>query len=298
MQRTLLLVCQLLISLLAADPGWSQSVASAGLPGKATRPPGIAITLPLHLYRGYLVVVEGSIGSLHKRNLLVDTGANPSVLDQRIAHELALVERAATVNLSNQRLQTKSAVLPSLQLGPIHVESVPVLAQDLSFLEKAMGCRVDALIGLDILGKTSFRIDYRSNQILFGPIEDARFSVPFESGPPFVTVRMELQNRDVHLLIDTGGPGLTLFRGALHDLNGLENLGSNTGINLGGQFQRKRVRVSKIALGQEKLNPQTVFIVDDQPDSGRDFDGLLGPRALQFREIGFDFEHQRWVWQW
>lgn len=45
------------------------------------------------LHRGYLVIVEGSIGNLGKLNFLVDTGAYPSVVDQKIAHVLGLAEQ-------------------------------------------------------------------------------------------------------------------------------------------------------------------------------------------------------------
>jgi hypothetical protein len=293
MQKTLLLFGWLLILVLAASPGWSQSLAH----DPEAMPPVVPVRVPLRLYRGYLIVVEGSIGSFQKLNLLLDTGANPSVVDQRIAHDLHLEENTATVSLSNQRLRAKSVVLPSLQLGPIRVESFRVLTQDLSFLKKALGCKVDALVGMDVLRKTSFSIDYGSKQILFGPIQDVRVSVPFESEATFITIRMTLQNRPVRLLIDTGDPAVMLFQSLLHDSKGLEDCGTDTGTNLAGQFQRKRVRVSDIALGKEKLNPQIVFIVNDERDSGRDFDGVLGPRGLQFREIAFDFERQQFSWK-
>jgi hypothetical protein len=41
---------------------------------------------------GYLVIVEGSIGNLGKLNFVVDSGAYPSVVDQKIAHGLGLAE--------------------------------------------------------------------------------------------------------------------------------------------------------------------------------------------------------------
>ena len=298
MQKTLLVVGLLLILALESGLGWSQSADPNGAAGRDnTEPPGVRFSLPLRLYRGYLIVVDGSIGNLQKLNFLVDTGAYPTVVDQRISHGLALVEKAATAGLSTQRLQTKSTVLPSLRVGPIRVESLGVLTQDLSFLEKALGCRVDALVGMDVLAKTSFSIDYQSRQVLFGPIQDERFSVPFESGLQFMIVKMILQNRQVRLLIDTGDPAVMLFQSLLHDSKGLQDSGNETGTNLAGQFQRKRVRVAEVGLGKEKLGPQTVFIVNDAKDTGRDFDGVLGPRGLQFREIAFDFEHQRFSWK-
>ena len=37
--------------------------------------------VPFKLYRGYVIVVRGSIGNLKNLNFLIDTGAVPSVLD-------------------------------------------------------------------------------------------------------------------------------------------------------------------------------------------------------------------------
>src|ERR1700740_3133431 len=99
----------------------------------------VTIKLPIRVYRGYLVIVEGSIGDGHKLNFLVDTGASPSVVDQKIARNLKLTEQPERVNLWNKTVHARQVVLPSLSLGPVRVESIPVLAQDLSFLHKALG---------------------------------------------------------------------------------------------------------------------------------------------------------------
>ena len=138
---------------------------------------------PLRLYRGYLVIVKGSIGPLRNLNFLIDTGAYPSVVDEKVAHILGLEQQVANLSLSNQSLLAKLVVLPSLGLGPTRIEPLPVLTQDLSFLEKVLGDKVDAIVGMDVLAKTSFSIDYKKKQVLFGPIENARFSVPFATAP-------------------------------------------------------------------------------------------------------------------
>jgi aspartyl protease len=73
----------------------------------------VPIKVPIRLYWGYVVIVEGSIGNLHKLNFQVDTGVYPSVLDQKIAQKLGLQTKAARVNLSKRSVETQLVVLPS-----------------------------------------------------------------------------------------------------------------------------------------------------------------------------------------
>ena len=46
--------------------------------------------LPFKIYGQQLIVVQGSIGPLEKRNLIVDTGAYPTVIDAAVAQKLSL----------------------------------------------------------------------------------------------------------------------------------------------------------------------------------------------------------------
>src|SRR5260370_5628835 len=198
------------------DPAAQETPSLAHAPAK----------ISFRLSWGYVVVVEGSIGHVQKLNLLVETGAYRSMIDQKMAHNLGLAEQRGRVNLSNKSVQTGLAVLPSLLLGPIHVESLSVLTQDLSFFQKVLGYKVDAIIGLDVLRKISFSINYRTKEMLFGPIERLTFSAPFETDTPIVTSRMETQHRPLHVVIDTVGSDLMLFQIRVHASTDVGNLGS------------------------------------------------------------------------
>jgi predicted aspartyl protease len=254
------------------------------------------VKLPIRLHWGYLVVVEGSIGN-QRLNFLIDTGAYPSVVDRKIAHDFGLAEQPSRVNLSNKSIQTQRVVLPSLLLGPIRADSLPVLTEDLSFLQKAVGYRVDAIVGLDVLRKCSFAIDYRAKEMLFGPVESLPFSAPFETGPPIVTVRMGFQNRQLRLAIDTGGPDLMLFQSRLADSTGFQEFGTEKVADVSGAFQRRKVRIPGVFLGNEEIGEQIAFVVDDRKDDGDNFDGVLGVRGPQFWKVAFDFEHRRFYWE-
>lgn len=295
MNRPLFSSCLLLILILSdLSVGWSRPT-DPDVP-KTQSPAMGHVKLPIHLSWGYLVVVEGSIAN-QRVNLLIDTGAYPSVVDQKIAHDLGLAEQPSRANLSNKSIHTRLVVLPSLVLGPIHAESFPVLTEDLSFLHKAVGSRVDAIVGLDVLRKSNFAIDYKAKEMLFGPVESLAFSAPFETDPPIVTVRMGFQTRQLRLAIDTGGPDLMLFQSRLPDSTRFQELGTEKVSDVSGAFQRRKVRIPGVFLGNEKIGEQIAFVVDDRKDDGDNFDGVLGVRGPQFWKIAFDFEHRRFSWE-
>jgi Aspartyl protease len=259
--------------------------------------PNPAIELPVQLYRDYLVVVEGSIGNLEKLTFIIDTGAYPSMVDQRIATALGLREIDGKVGLVNQNVQTKLATLPVVAVGPARVENVPVLVQDLSSLEKTLGRRIDAVVGLDVLGKTSFSINYRTKRLRFGPVDRTRSTVSFETDPSLITVEVRLDGRTVRLLVDTGASALMLFQSRIGNLVSPAAGRLAKATNVGGDFQRQAVLIPEMRLGKENLGPQRGFLVADQIDYGRDFDGVLSMRGLHLEEIGFDFKNHQFSWK-
>jgi predicted aspartyl protease len=251
------------------------------------------------LYEKYLIVVQGSLGPLKKKNLLVDTGTNPSIVDQSIAKQLQLASLTGaleTMPVITGNVRARSSVLPAIDFGPIHREDIRVVIEDLSPFTKMVGTRIDALIGLDVLGHGSFRIDYSRKEIVFGPLEVAGTTVRFASGPPFVTVPMTIDNRPLKILIDTGTSGLLLFARQLAGWQGgLARVGIASTTGLGGPTYLPVAQVTESRMGDYDVGVREVYL-SNRPECCS-FDGLMGITAARMKQIGFDFEHGLFTWQ-
>ena len=89
------------------------------------------VWLPFKVYRGYVLVVEGSIGGVPHRKLLIDTAAYPSVIDQDLARKLHLSSTSDELRVVGQNLKSEAAVVPLVQVGPVEARNLSVQVQDL-----------------------------------------------------------------------------------------------------------------------------------------------------------------------
>jgi hypothetical protein len=284
-------------ALTLAASGYSQNRADPRREHKYEAIP-VHCEIPFRTYRDYVVVVQGSLGGNLRRNLIIDTGTDPSVIDSRLAQELHMAGAVGRLAVHDQVVDAQQAVLPSVQIGTLRAESLPVLIRDLGFLQNDLGIRIDAVIGLDVLSLSNFSINYTTKRIVFGVTPVSGSSVPFQSAPPWLTVRMEVDGVSIHLLLDTAASGIILFQSRIRNrLPELISLGERMSSSMGGDFRLQRVILARTKFGETDFGQESAFVVEDQEDESREFDGLLGPSALGLKQIAFDFQRRTFSWE-
>jgi predicted aspartyl protease len=252
------------------------------------RNPGV----PFELFQQHLVVTKGSIGSLSKLNLLIDTGTIPSVIDARVARRLNLQTAASLLVAFGQQVPIESAVVEGFQIGSLRTGAVPAMVGDLSYLS---GVRIDAIVGLDVLARASLAIDYESQMLTIGLGPRDELGAPMEVRWPFVTVQMTIAGAQVRLLVDTGSADLVLFKTRLPAaLDRAPWRGDKTVQYASGAARLVRLELRHASLGAHVWDTLPAWSLDRALDNyPASIDGVLGVRALGCRRVSFDFEGQR-----
>jgi predicted aspartyl protease len=243
---------------------------------------------------GEYVVVRGSIGGRQRLRFLVDTGSTRTVVDRRLASRLGLplVFYREEVFALSRRVGAQQTVVPYLEFGPVRVESLPVLVMDL----RPAG--LDVILGLDILRRSSFEIDYRARLIRFKALSETRSSLAFQSQIPLLCVEVTVAGRPMRLAVDTGADRLTLFMERLPLVASRpRSLGAAELVGLGGSTRGDEVELERVQLGGTLFATYHGALVNGAGRSYEGFDGLLGGLSHAVRRVGFDFEHGRLQWE-
>jgi predicted aspartyl protease len=249
--------------------------------------------IPFKLYQNHWVLAVGSLGGSEQRNLMIDTGTNPTLVDDSTAGELGLVRDSRSLGSTSVvygSVPTYHSILPTLDLGPIHREAMPVAVTDLSWLREQIGIQVDAVIGLDVMAQLNFQIDYQSRRISFGAIRIARSAVPMEQADRLLTVQATLNGEPAKLIVDTGGSSLILFAQRLPQ-SSWRTLGATVKLsNMAGNAELEKVQLKELRIGETNLSDSIALV--GKTAMCCNFQGILGISARKFKRIGFDFRRQ------
>lgn len=281
---TIVIVATLCIAFVLAGPSKSWAKRSSQLQ-----------ELSFSLYSNHFVVATGSLGDLDKRNVLIDTGTNLTMIDGATAEELRLrrTETAASqISVVEGVVECYEALLGKLDFGPVHLQSVPVAVTNLSWVRQQTGIRVDAVIGLDVLRQANFQIDYESRKITFGSSRPPRSTVPVAEVGRYLVVDAQLDRRPLKLLLDTGSASLVLFADHLPESLAAASLSSTATISdLAGPLTLKKLNFKEVKLGRTNIGAAIAVLAKAESDCP--FQGILGISATRFKRVSFDMEKRR-----
>ena len=262
------------------------------LVGSSAASGGEATVVKFQLLGRHLVIVRGGIGQLEELRFLIDTGAMPTMVDRKIAKKLSVPAQEMEFVAFGKAARVATAVLPEIRIGNLKFKPVTAGIADLSF---ARG--VDAIIGIDVLSRHSFSINYNERQLTFGPVSPGGAAVRLDTTPPFLAVQIKISGQPFRLWVDTGSGRLVLFQNRIHNrLPVLPVCGELLITHLAGTSKLNRVLLPSVEVGDSALGRLEGFISDASVSSyPPGIDGVLGVRALSSKSVGFDFERNRLV---
>jgi predicted aspartyl protease len=240
--------------------------------------------------------VKGRIGPLDAVNILLDTGTTRTMVSKDIAERLRLAGKPGLLLTLNGVVTTQSVIVPYMQIGALSANSVLAVIEDLSFFKLKPGMPIDAVAGFDVLGATSFTIDYRAKKIVLGALA-TRKSVRFETSGPLLVVKARIEDDLVRLLLDSGASGLLVFRNRLqlnwdqHNTNGDAMITTAAGVRHSPWFL-----ASRVSLGDRDLGRRAVVLARGEAPAN-DFDGLFGFSSMGFNKVSFDFKKGLFAWE-
>jgi hypothetical protein len=183
-------------------------------------------------------------------------------------------------------VEAAQATTPTLEVGPARRDNFHVLVEDLSFFQKALPVRIDAVVGLDLLGQSAFEIDYTAREIFFGRVPQLANSLPLRLQAGLPIVEAQVNHLSAHLMVDTGASSLILFEPSAPRPMRVSEVRPTPGTI--GEFDRKQVWLPSLKLGEAEFGKEPAFLVRSRSDGAQDFDGLMSPAALGITKLAID----------
>ncbi len=253
------------------------------------------VDVAFELYRGHLIVVPAGAGARDDLRLLVDTGTSRTVVDLPVAASLGLTGLNTSVRTFGRTMAGADVVLPQLRIGDTRADDLRVVATDLSATVASLGLdRLDGIVGMDVLGRTSFAIDYARRRLSFGARTRTRHRIPPGPDPVFPVVNVDIAGIPAELIVDTGASHVVLFLPAGDRT--FERVGTIAASMLGGSAAIQGLLLPELRLGAFRMRDLPAVIAE-APVPTRPVKGLLAPTVLGSTFLQFDFSRQELGWR-
>jgi predicted aspartyl protease len=254
--------------------------------------------MAIEVYGGYLAVGRGSVNNADNLRFLLDTGASNTAIDRRVAERLGLHGQPAKVINFDKTVALEWTEVQEMTFGPERIRNVRVMIEDLGYL-RSTGVHVDGVIGLDQLRRQSFLVDYARESVVLGPTAtEGMRGVPMRADAKSLRVEVELDQRPVWMVADTGARGIVLYEDTVKDLLANYRVEGRTGVvGLGGPLENRTAIVSRLRLGGQDLDREVVLISAPGAKRLSGVSGYLGLASLDAKQVAFSFETNQLLWR-
>jgi predicted aspartyl protease len=268
-------------------------ICVSSLPATAA-PATTEVTVRIRIANDYLIVVPVTINGSGPYDFLLDTGSNNTILDQKLADELALPRGKATTHFGVKESMSLSAVYAdSLSIAGATVDGKGLFLFSSANL-RSLPPKVRGILGEDFLQNFDILIDYRHQIIQFesglGPLAEtlAGERLPIQLGgtrqgkPTFGRLILlgrihELGDNPISLLLDSGVNNLTLLRDTLGPGSNRQEFVVAGNFKSSGITTMETKTVRRLDLGRNEVNDLTIVAVAGQQEW--DTEGLI-PTSL------------------
>jgi len=237
--------------------------------------------------RQHLIVVRVSIPPLTDLNFALDTGTSTSVVSPALARRLGLQGTVKKVAAWGKSLSVRQSTISSLQIGEL--EFPDVLVQILDSPGNALD-GLDGLIGLNLLRRTIFTIDFSRQEVTFGNSEAPEHLASFYPGSPFVLLSLTIQGKRLQFKVDTGAPSVVLFAGQLPQGVAVGRLGpTHARHQAGGLGNWREINLTDVALGDRNWSDLKALLLEGRQVPEPGLVGSLGLDSLGLKRFQVDF---------
>jgi predicted aspartyl protease len=258
------------------------------------------VELPFQLLNDSLILTQGSINSVDKLNIVLDTGANCTLISSELVRSWNLQGKTESVTAMSGTSSTEAVTLSEIRIGPLIASLHRALLADLSTLSKQVGKPIAAIIGLDVLGSSNFMIDFFNRRLVFDPTKSGRHIVPFLVTEPFPAIAVNVEGQEMRLLVDSGMAYILMFRNRLDPTRcKIERVFAKTRPTIttsSGTVPATWFRAAHVSVGNGKLKEQMVLVAED-PDLAGQIDGLLGLAQTGFQKVWLNFKDNTMAWE-
>lgn len=253
--------------------------------------------LPFKLSSGYLIEVEGRIGTQNNLKFILDTGATISIVDQKISDKLKLDRHPAESFNFDRNLKWESATLPELQFGLLHATNITVFLGRLADYSE-FAKNTDAIIGMDLLKFTNFSINFDTHKITLRPSMQKVSAVPGDALSQCPILEVQVQGHPLRLIVDSGLAGIVFYEKRLRkQVPGLRTTGRLVDATIGDRVRAKQVTIPDVLFGKANREVTALLVPSPAPEMLPGIDGVIGIATLKAHLINFDFSARTLDWQ-